>query len=223
MDRPADVSHMNGPLPSEATTGAQRSISEMPGCSMCTMPDRTVSCRYVDMNAPLADYAGPGHWNDPDMLVIGIDTSKTTVVNRAGAKGCTIEEYRSHMSLWCLMAAPLLAGNDIRNMNENIKEILMNGEIIAVNQDLLGKQAKKIRDDGDTEVFAKPLSDGSWAVGLLNRNDTDVKSIKINWDEIGIVGQRNVRDLWLHREIGKYTDSFSAEVKPHECVRGEAL
>lgn len=174
--------------------------------------------QIVDMNAPLADYASPGHWNDPDMLVIGIDTSKTTVVNGAGAKGCTIEEYRSHMSLWCLMAAPLLAGNDIRNMNDNIKEILMNSDIIAVNQDPLGKQAKRIRDDGDTEVFAKPLSDGSWAIGLLNRNDTDVKSIKIDWDEIGIVGQRNVRDMWLHQEIGKYTDSFRTEVKPHECT-----
>jgi alpha-galactosidase len=174
--------------------------------------------QILDMNAPLADYAGPGHWNDPDMLVVGIDTSKTTVVNRAGAKGCTIEEYRSHMSLWCLMAAPLLAGNDIRNMNDNIKEILMNSEIIAINQDPLGKQAKRIRDDGDTEVFAKPLEDGSWAVGLLNRNDSENKNIRIDWKELGINGERQIRDLWKHTDLGRFSDYFACSVEPHQCV-----
>jgi alpha-galactosidase len=174
--------------------------------------------QIVDMNAPLADYAGPGHWNDPDMLVVGIDTSKTTVVNHAGAKGCTIEEYRSHMSLWCLMAAPLLAGNDIRNMNKAIKEILLNREIIAVNQDTLGKQAKRIRDDGDSEVFAKPLADGSWAVGLLNRSDAENKKIRITSNELGISGEWTVRDLWEHKEIGRFSDYFEKEVKPHQCI-----
>ena len=174
--------------------------------------------QIVDMNAPLADYAGPGHWNDPDMLVVGIDTSKSTVVNHAGAKGCTIEEYRSHMSLWCLMAAPLLAGNDIRNMNKSIKEILLNREIISVNQDPLGKQAKRISDDGDSEVFAKPLTDGSWAVGLLNRNDLENKSIRITWNELGISGKWSVRDLWEHEDIGSFSDYFETKVKPHQCV-----
>jgi alpha-galactosidase len=174
--------------------------------------------QILDMNAPLADYAGPGHWNDPDMLVVGIDTSKTTVVSHSGARGCTIEEYKSHMSLWCLMTAPLLAGNDIRNMNKDIKEILLNREIIAVNQDPLGKQAKRIRDDGDSEVFAKPLEDGSWAVGLLNRNDSENKKIRITWNELGISGKWNVRDLWEHKEIGRFSDQFEIEVKPHQCV-----
>jgi alpha-galactosidase len=174
--------------------------------------------QIVDMNAPLADYAGPGHWNDPDMLVVGIDTSKTTVVNHAGAKGCTLEEYRSHMSLWCLMAAPLLAGNDIRNMTGEIKEILLNREIIAVNQDPLGKQAKRIRDDGDTEVFAKPLEDGSWAVGLLNRNDVETRKIRITSNELAISGKWKVRDLWEHKDAGSFSDYFEKEVKPHQCV-----
>lgn len=174
--------------------------------------------QIVDMNAPLADYAGPGHWNDPDMLVVGIDTSKSTVVSRAGARGCSIEEYRSHMSLWCLMAAPLLAGNDIRNMNADVKEILTNSEIIAVNQDTLGKQAKKIRDDGDQEVFAKPLADGSWAIGLLNRHDTEDKTIRINWNELEIDGKWRVRDLWNHKELGPFRDYFESIVMPHQCV-----
>jgi alpha-galactosidase len=174
--------------------------------------------QILDMNAPLADYAGPGRWNDPDMLVVGIDPNKSTVVNHSGTKGCTLEEYRSHMSLWCLMAAPLLAGNDIRNMNSDIKEILMNREIIAVNQDQLGRQAKKIRDDGESEVFAKPLADGSWAVGLLNRNDTADINIRADWKELGITGEWNVRDLWKHISLGQYSDNFSIAVKPHQCV-----
>jgi alpha-galactosidase len=174
--------------------------------------------QIVDMNAPLAEYAGPGRWNDPDMLVVGIDPDKSTVVSHGGARGCTIEEYRSHMSLWCLMAAPLLAGNDIRNMSDDIKDILMNTELIAVNQDQLGKQAKKIRDDGETEVFAKPLADGSWAVGLLNRNDTADINIRADWKELGITGEWNVRDLWKHENLGRFADNFGIAVKPHQCV-----
>lgn len=173
--------------------------------------------QILDINAPLADYAGPGHWNDPDMLVVGIDTSKTTVVNRSGAKGCTIEEYRSHMSLWCLMASPLLAGNDIRNMNESIREILLNREMIAVNQDPLGKQAKRVRDDGDEEVFVKPLSDGSYAVGFLNRNDSADATIRLSWNELGIKGKWKIRDLWTHRDLGEFSDYFDSVVKPHQC------
>ena len=174
--------------------------------------------QILDINAPLADYAGPGHWNDPDMLVVGIDTSRTTVVNRAGAKGCTHEEYKSHMSLWCLMASPLLCGNDIRNMSQETKSILLNREIIAINQDPLGKQAKKIQDDGDREVFAKPLADGSWAVGLLNRNDTAQAPFRISWQELGIEGRWMVRDVWEHQDLGEYSGFFEKQVLPHQCV-----
>ena len=174
--------------------------------------------QITDINAALADYASPGHWNDPDMLVIGIYNKSNTVVNEAGADGCNDEEYRSHMSLWCLMAAPLLAGNDIRNMNQATKEILLNSEIIAVNQDPLGKQAKKIRDDGDSEVFAKPMEDGSWAVGLLNRNDSVDKMIRISWNELAIKGKLKVRDLWEHQDKGRFSDYFECNVKPHQCI-----
>jgi alpha-galactosidase len=174
--------------------------------------------QITDINARLADHASPGHWNDPDMLVIGIYDDPKAVVNEAGANGCTDEEYRSHMSLWCLMASPLLCGNDIRNMNQATKDILLNSEIIAVNQDPLGKQAKKIRDDGDVEVFAKPLADGSWAVGLLNRNDGTEKKIHFSWNEIGIQGKWTVRDLWEHLDLGRFSDQFERVVKPHQCA-----
>jgi alpha-galactosidase len=174
--------------------------------------------QITDINAPLADHASPGHWNDPDMLVIGIYDDPRAVVNVAGAKGCTDEEYRSHMSLWCLMASPLLCGNDIRNMNQVTKDILLNPEIIAVNQDPLGKQAKKVRDDGDVEVFAKPMADGSWAVGLLNRKDSAEIPVRISWNELGIEGGWMVRDLWDHRVLGNYSGYFEKPVLPHQCA-----
>lgn len=120
------------------------------------------------------------------------------------------------MSLWSLMAAPLLCGNDIRSMNAVTKEILLNPEIIAVNQDPLGKQAKRIRDDGDLEVFAKPLADGSWAIGLLNRSEKPA-TIKVSWDELGISGSRNVRDLWEHKNLSQEGNAFESEVVVHGC------
>jgi alpha-galactosidase len=174
--------------------------------------------QILDMNAPLAEYASPGHWNDPDMLVVGIKANPDAVVNRAGAMGCSDLEYRSHMSLWSLMTAPLLSGNDIRNMSLETKEILLNSEIIAINQDPLGKQAKRIRDDGDTEVFAKPLVDGTWAIGLLNRSDTAENIMRISWSEIGMEGSMAVRDLWEHKDLGEFAGYFEVPVVPHQCV-----
>jgi alpha-galactosidase len=174
--------------------------------------------QITDINAPLADCAAPGHWNDPDMLVIGIYDNPKAVVNVAGVKGCSDTEYQTHMSLWCLMASPLLCGNDIRNMNQATREILLNREIIAINQDPLGKQAKRIRDDGDAEVFAKPLADGSWAVGLLNRNDASETPIRISWKELGIEGEWMIRDLWDHQDLGGHTGYFEKPVLPHQCA-----
>jgi alpha-galactosidase len=174
--------------------------------------------QILDINAPLAGYASPGHWNDPDMLVVGIDPSKSTVVNQAGKSGCSETEFRSHMSLWCLMAAPLLCGNDIRHMDKAVREILLNREILAVDQDPLGKQAERTRDDGDTEVFSKPLGDGSYAIGLLNRADSEDRVIRISWSEIGIRGEWMVRDLWEHKDLGPHTGFYEATVKPHQCV-----
>ncbi len=173
----------------------------------------------LDINAPLSEHAGPGRWNDPDMLVVGINDNPNAVVtvNEEKGKALTHEEQRSHMSLWCLMAAPLLAGNDIRVMNPVTKEILLNPEILAINQDPLGKQAKRIRDDGDIEVFAKPLADGTLAIGLLNRSDKTSK-IKVSWDELNISGSWNVRDVWQHKNLGKESTAFEYEVPVHECM-----
>jgi alpha-galactosidase len=149
-------------------------------------------------------FAGPGHWNDPDMLEIGNG-------------GMTDEEYRTHMSLWCILASPLLAGNDIRDMKQNIKDILMNKEVIAVNQDKLGKQGVRVAKEGTLEVWSKPLADGGYAVGLFNRGAATAK-VTAKWSDVGAKGSHAVRDLWAHKDLGKMADTFSAEVPSHGVV-----
>ena len=151
-----------------------------------------------------ARYAGPGHWNDPDMLEIGNGHM-------------TSDEYKTHMSLWCIQAAALLAGNDIRDMKPEIAAILMNKEVIAVDQDKLGKQGTRVAKSGDTEVWSKPLADGSHAVGLFNRGG-DTAKVTAKWSDLGIKGPHAVRDLWKHADLGRKTDEFEAIVPTHGVV-----
>jgi alpha-galactosidase len=146
-------------------------------------------------------FAGPGHWNDPDMLEIGNG-------------GMTDIEYQTHMSLWCLLAAPLLAGNDIRDVKPSIAGILMNKEVIAIDQDRLGKQGVRVAQEGNVEVWAKPLADGGHAVGLFNRGDSAAK-VTARWSDIGVKGSHKVRDLWKHAELGRIADQYIAEVPSH--------
>ncbi len=145
-----------------------------------------------------------GHWNDPDMLEIGNG-------------GMTDTEYQTHMSLWCILAAPLLAGNDIRSMSPSIASILMNKEVIAVDQDRLGRQGVRVSKDGDLEVWAKPLAEGQYAVGLFNRGAETAK-VTARWSDIGIQGSHAVRDLWKHQDLGTVADAFTADVPSHGVV-----
>ncbi len=162
--------------------------------------------QILDQQVGLEVYAGPGHWNDPDMLEVGNG-------------GMTTEEYRAHFTMWCILAAPLMAGNDLRNMTDEIREILTNPEVIAVDQDPLGKQGVKVRDDGDLEVWAKQMADGSRAVALLNRS-TKKQEIAVQWTEIGYPAHLKaaVRDLWKKQDLGTATGRFSAEVPGHAVV-----
>ncbi|MFB0515015.1 MAG: glycoside hydrolase family 27 protein [Candidatus Neomarinimicrobiota bacterium] len=162
--------------------------------------------KILDLQAGLESYAGPGHWNDPDMLEVGNG-------------GMSITEYRAHFSLWCLLAAPLMAGNDLRDMSAEIVEILTNKEVIAVNQDPLGRQGRKVRDDGDFEVWAKQLQDGTRSVVLFSRSDSDAK-MSVAWNEIGYPNNLSarVRDLWSAKDLGKFKGSFSARVPSHGVV-----
>jgi alpha-galactosidase len=160
----------------------------------------------LDAEADIYSYAGPGHWNDPDMLEVGNG-------------GMTTTEYRSHFTLWALLAAPLLAGNDLRTMSPEIHDILTNKEVIAVNQDALGRQGRRVWKDGDLEVWAKQLQDGGRAVVLLNRGASE-QPITVNWEQVGYPNHFSaaVRDLWTHKDLGKSTGKFSAPVASHGVV-----
>lgn len=156
-----------------------------------------------DINVGLTAFASPGAWNDPDMLEIG-------------RTGMTDTEYRTHMSLWSIMAAPLIAGNDLRSMTQATKDILTASEVLAVNQDPLGIQATKVRDDGNSEVLSKKLNgSGIRAVALLNRN-TVAANITVSWSEIGLAaGSATVRDLWAKVDRGSFSNSYTVSVPAH--------
>ncbi len=128
----------------------------------------------------------------------------------------TTTEYRSHFSLWCILAAPLMAGNDLKNMPPEIKDILTNKEVIAVDQDPLGMQGRRVRKDADSEVWAKQMKDGGRAVVLFNRGASDV-DISVSWEDLGYPAHLSatVRDLWAKKDLGKSTATFTAKVPSH--------
>jgi len=152
----------------------------------------------------IAPYAQPGHWNDPDMLEVGNG-------------GMSNDEYRTHMTLWSLLAAPLLAGNDLRGMSADTKAILMNREVIAIDQDSDAKPVKEILEQGPTVIAARPLSDKSVAVALFNRGEADA-TVEVRWSDVGFQGSPAVRDLWAHKDLGAIADRFSARVPAHGVV-----
>jgi alpha-galactosidase len=149
----------------------------------------------------LWQFAGPGHWNDPDMLQVGnlkgLDEDRKDIADRA------------HFSLWCILAAPLMAGNDLRTMSDNVRKVLTAPELIAVNQDQRGIQGYKVFEEAGCEVYNKPLSDGTTAVLLLNKGRKEA-SITLQWDKIGLSGNQPVRDLWACEDLGEFKDSFTA-------------
>jgi alpha-galactosidase len=162
--------------------------------------------RILDLQTELYPYAGPGHWNDPDMLEVGNGKLNTA-------------EYRSHFSFWCLLAAPLMAGNDLRAMTPEVKEILTNKEVIAVDQDSLGMQGRKVWNDDATEVWMKPLSRSARAVILFNRGKV-AAPVSVSWEQIGLAPsvEAQVRDLWAKNDLGAFKDRYTARVNPHDVV-----
>lgn len=172
--------------------------------------DLMIHC--LETTADLWQHAGPGYWNDPDMLEVGNEKHRYK-----NEPAMNLTEYRTHFSMWCMVAAPLIAGNDLRNMTPDIVEILTNKEVIALDQDPLGKQGRRIRDDGDLEVWTKELSGNRMAVALLNKSENPVH-MEFTWDEIGISGRMKVRDLWRHKNLGKYKGSFRSKKIPSHGV-----
>jgi alpha-galactosidase len=153
----------------------------------------------------LEKYAGPDHWNDPDMLEVG-------------NKGLTLAESRAHFSLWCIIAAPLMAGNDVRHMSNDVCDILTNKEVIAVDQDPLGKQGYQYMDHPGKQIWVKELSNGCWAVCFFNNSDEAVK-LRINWANFPfLAGNYEIRDLWEKKNVGTTAKNFEGKVDPLDVI-----
>lgn len=148
----------------------------------------------IDQNAPLRKYAGPGHWNDPDMLEVG--------------NGMSVSEDRAHFTMWCMMAAPLILGNDLSKMTDDTRAIILNRDVIAIDQDSLGVQGLRFKSENDIEYWFKPLQGGDWAFCILNRTE-EPASLEINWQDFNLTDDEvsglstgfdhmvySVRDLW---------------------------
>ncbi len=158
----------------------------------------------IDQNAGLAEYASPGHWNDPDMLEVG-NGSLSDIQNRA------------HFGIWALMAAPLISGNDLRSMSTAVSDVLTASEVIAVDQDPLGEQGTRVAGKGSLEVWTKKLTGTNIvAVGLLNRTSATA-DIPVTWIEAGLPpGEAIVRDLWAKSDLGSFTNSYTAKAVPSD-------
>lgn len=171
--------------------------------------------QILDMRKGIRKYAGPDHWNDPDMMEVG--------------NGMTVSEDRAHFSLWAILAAPLIAGNDLRDMDEATVEILTNKEVIAVDQDPLGVQGYKCFAKDNWEIWGKPLTNGELALCFLNRTLDKVK-VEYNWHEFPIKDDEfgyqypfndktyKIRDLWKHKDIGTTAKVFKGEILPHDVI-----
>jgi alpha-galactosidase len=149
----------------------------------------------------LTQYAGPGHWNDPDMLEIGNGKMST-------------DEYKTHISLWVLLAAPLLAGNDLSKMSETDRSILINREAIAIDQDPLGKQGELLYRKADISVWTKKLAEGRVAIGLVDASSGS-REVSVDLSKIGFPQGANLRDVWNRKDLGHTFDSFTTKVKGH--------
>ena len=152
----------------------------------------------------LERFAGPGHWNDPDMLLVGLGK-------------ITVDENRTQMSLWSLLAAPLIASVDLRKVTPEMLAILTNPEVIAVDQDPAGIQGQRVAEEGPLEIWMKRLADGSKAVGLFNRGESTMP-VTAYFRDVGVGETASVRDLWAGKDLGQFRDSFTASVPQRGVV-----
>ncbi len=158
-------------------------------------------------------FAGPGHFNDPDMLAVG----RVGWGPRLRPTRLSANEQYTHISLWCLLDSPLLIGCDMTQLDDFTLSLLTNDEVLEVNQDPLGSQARRVARDGQLEVWAKNMEDGSKAVGLFNRGLQKAR-VTAKWSDLGLSGKQQVRDLWRQRDVGTFGDQFETEVAAHGVV-----
>lgn len=196
-----------------------RTTGDITNCFDCIVDHGTWKSwgvmQILDMQKDLRSYAGPDHWNDPDMLEVG--------------NGMSVNEDRAHFSMWCMLAAPLIAGNDLSNMSEETKEILTNKEVIAVNQDSLGIQGFKYFEKDGLEIWFKPLVYDNWAVCFLNRSTKPIE-INFQWNNYIVVDSvfnkvvnfktniYKIRDLWLKKDLGTTEKNFYAVIPSHDVI-----
>jgi alpha-galactosidase len=155
-------------------------------------------------------FSGPGRWNDPDMLVVGqLGWGRNMHPSRL-----TPDEQYTHVSLWCLQAAPLLIGCDLTRLDDFTRSLLTNDEVIAIDQDPLGRPAGRTKRHRDLEVWSRPLEDGAIAVGLFNRGELPA-TVTASWKELGLSGPQKVRDVWRQKDLGSFRGEFSAPVSRH--------
>jgi alpha-galactosidase len=182
-----------------------RTTHDIKDCYNCQNINNLGWKHLLDIQVGLEKYAGPGHWNDPDMLEVG-------------NKGLSLAESRAHFSLWCMLAAPLMAGNDLRKMTPEILNILTNKEVIAIDQDPLGKQGYRLIKHISKEIWVKELSNGDWAICFLNTGDEPLK-LSMNWDHFGILkGEYKVRNIWEKENLGTTKQLFNSEIAPHDVA-----
>jgi alpha-galactosidase len=160
-----------------------------------------------------APYSRPGHFNDLDMLVIGT----LGWGRRPHPTHLTPDEQYTQISMWSLMSAPLILGCDLQKLDPFTLSLITNDEVLDVDQDSLGKQATCVATDGDLRVYAKPLDDGSWAVGLVNLGTTTAP-VNLQWNDLKLTGKQIVRDLWRQKDVGVFDQQFSSPVTPHGVV-----
>jgi alpha-galactosidase len=188
-----------------------RTTDDILDCFQCTVDwGGQGVLNIIDKEAEIQKYSGPGHWNDPDMLEVGNG-------------GMSTEEYKTHFSMWAMLAAPLMAGNDLRSMDKPTREILTNKDVIAIDQDILGVQATRFMDMGEYEIWAKPLSNSEIAVCFLNRTSQPWK-LDYSWQkekmyfatEIDLNKKvYNLYDVWEHKLIGKTSEKLVKEIPAH--------
>jgi alpha-galactosidase len=168
-------------------------------------------------NAALSAYSGPGGWNDPDYILIGTVGDARNIAAPARLTSLTHEEQYSYMSMWSLMAAPLIFSGDMTKLDEFALNVLCNSEVIDIDQDALGKQGLIVRKTENEFILKKPLDDGSVAVGLFNLTIAP-RSISVDWKELGLTEKQTARDVWRQRNLGSFANSFSATVLGHSVI-----
>jgi alpha-galactosidase len=158
-------------------------------------------------------FAGPGHWNDPDMLVVGYVGWSAKV----RPTKLTPNEQYTHISLWCLLCSPLLIGCDMTKLDDFTLNLLTNDEVIEVNQDPLGRQAARVTKNGSVEVWAKDMENGSKVAGLFNLGEEQIAA-SVNWADLGLSSKQVVRDLWRQKNLGTFSGQFQAVIPRHGVV-----